>query len=62
MLLCDLACSFKYNKNQFTYYSNKLISPGKFIFEETDISSDANSEDLSDNLWELSKLIIDEKT
>ena len=61
LLLSDLACSTKYNKPGFNYYSNKIISSGKFIFEKTNISNDAQREDLSENLWELSKLIIDKK-
>ena len=62
MLLCDLVCSSKYNKYGFNYYSNKLISPGKFVFEKANISEEAMSEGLSNNLWELSKFIIDNKT
>ena len=62
MLLCDLVCSSKYNKYGFNYYSNKLISPGKFVFEKSNISEEAMSEGLSNNLWELSKFIIDNKT
>ena len=62
MLLCDLVCSSKYNKYGFNYYSNKLISSGKFIFEKSNISEEAMSEGLSNNLWKLSKFIIDNKT
>ena len=62
MLLCDLVCSSKYNKYGFNYYSNKLISPGKFVFEKANISEEAMSEGLSNNLWKLSKFIIDNKT
>ena len=60
-LLCDLACLCKYDKPGFNYYSNKIISSGKFIFEKTEISKDAQREDLSDKLWELSKSLIDKK-
>ncbi len=59
LLLSNLACLSKYRKLGFNYYSNKIISSGKFIFEKTDISNDAQREDLSDNLWELSKSLID---
>lgn len=59
LLLTNLACSNKYNNPNFNYYSNRIISSGKFIFEKTDISHDAQREDLSDNLWELSKSLID---
>ncbi len=61
LLLSDLACSTKYKKPGFNYYSNKIISSGKFVFEKTDISNDAQREELSDNLWELSKFIIDKE-
>jgi len=59
LLLSNLACLCKYRKPGFNYYSNKIISSGKFIFEETDISNDAQRGDLSDNLWELSQSLID---
>ena len=58
LLLSNLACLCKYRKPGFNYYSNKIISSGKFIFEKSDISNDAQREDLSDNLWELSKSLI----
>ncbi len=59
LILSNLACLCKYKKPGFNYYSNKIISSGKFIFEKTDISNDAKREDLSDNLWDLSKSLID---
>ena len=59
LLLSNLACLSKYRKPNFSYYSNKIISSGKFIFEETDISNDAQRGDLSDNLWDLSQYLID---
>ena len=59
MLLSDLVCSSKYNKFDFSYYSNKIISPGKFIFEKSTISKEAESEHLSNKLWELSKSLIE---
>ena len=59
LLLSNLACLSKYTKPGFNYYSNKIISSGKFIFEETEISNDAQRGDLSDDLWELSKSLID---
>ena len=58
MLLCDLVCSCKYNKSNFNYYSNKLISPGKFTFEKATISDEAQKEGLSNKLWELSNSLI----
>ena len=59
LLLSDLACLCKYKKPNFNYYSNKIVSSGKFIFDKADISYDAQREDLSENLWELSKSLID---
>tara|TARA_Y100001968_G_scaffold220360_1_gene203211 strand:- start:326 stop:1348 length:1023 start_codon:yes stop_codon:yes gene_type:complete len=61
LLLSDLACSTKYNKPGFNYYSNKIISSGKFIFDKTNVSNDAQSEDLSNKLWELSNTLINKK-
>ncbi len=58
MLLCDLVFSCKHNRYDFNYYSNKIISPGKFIFEETQISEEAQIEGLSNQLWGLSKSLI----
>ena len=62
MLLCDLVCLCKYNKTGFNFYSNKLISLGKFIFEKTNISDEAQRDGLSNKLWELSESIIDKKS
>ena len=59
LILSNLACISKYKKSGFNYYSNKIISSGKFIFEKSDISNDAQREDLSDHLWELSNFLID---
>ena len=59
LILSNLACLCKYRKPGFNYYSNKIISSGKFLFEETDISDEAQRGDLSDNLWELSQSLID---
>tara|TARA_B100001250_G_scaffold293929_1_gene255549 strand:+ start:346 stop:1365 length:1020 start_codon:yes stop_codon:yes gene_type:complete len=59
LLLSDLVFSCKYNKADFNYYSNKIISSGKFIFEKTNISDEAQIEGLSIKLWELSKSLID---
>ena len=61
IILCDLACSCKYNKFDFSYYSNKIISPGKFIFEKTNISDEAQREGLSNKLWDLSRDLIARK-
>ena len=61
MLLSNLACLSKYEKPGFNYYSNKLISLGEFIFEKTNISEEAQIEGLSNELWELSKSLINKK-
>ncbi len=58
MLLSDLVCSCKYNQSYFSYYSNKIVSLGKFIFEKTNISDEAKKDDLSNKLWELSESLI----
>ncbi|WP_269605131.1 SDR family NAD(P)-dependent oxidoreductase [Prochlorococcus marinus] len=59
LLLSNLACLCIYRIPGFNYYSNKIISLGKFIFEKTDISNDAQRGDLADNLWDLSQSLID---
>ena len=61
MLLSELVYSSKYNENDFNYYSNKIISLGKFVFEKTNISEEAQKEGLSNKLWELSKSLISNK-
>ncbi len=59
LLLAELTYLRKYKRPGFNYYSNKIISSGKFIFEKTDISKDAQREDLAEKLWDLSKSLID---
>ncbi len=59
LILSNLACLCKYRKPGFSYYSNRIISSDKFIFEETEISNDAQRGELSDRLWELSQSLID---
>ena len=61
MLLSELVYSSKYNENDFNYYSNKIISLGKFVFEKTNISEESQKEGLSNKLWELSKSLISNK-
>ena len=61
MILSDLVSSCKYNKPYFEYYSNKISSPGKFVFEKSNISEEAQKEGLSNRLWELSESLIDKK-
>ena len=61
LLLSELVCECKYKKLDFNYYSNKIISPGKFNFAKTNISEEAQIEGLSKKLWDLSQSIIDNK-
>ena len=61
MILSDLVSSCKYNKPYFEYYSNKISSPGKFVFEKSNISEEAQKQGLSNRLWELSESLIDKK-
>ena len=61
MILSDLVSSCKYNKPYFEYYSNKISSPGKFVFEKSNISEEAQKEGLSNRIWELSESLIDER-
>ncbi len=53
-LLCDLVLLEKYKENRFYFYSNKIVSLRKFIFERTSTSEESNIEGLSEELWELS--------
>ncbi len=62
ILLSELVCSSKYNKSEFNFYSNKLVSLGKFVFEKTNISEEANREGLSKRLWDLSKSLVESKS
>ena len=62
LLLCDLVNLDEYNQSEFQYYSNKIISLGKFIFEKTNISDEAEEEVLSHHLWELSDSLISNYT
>tara|TARA_Y100001968_G_scaffold7008_1_gene6076 strand:- start:165 stop:1013 length:849 start_codon:yes stop_codon:yes gene_type:complete len=61
LLLSELVCSSKYNRADFNFYSNKLVSLGEFVFEKTNISEEAQIEGLPNRLWELSKSLIDNK-
>tara|TARA_Y100001968_G_scaffold251151_1_gene236327 strand:+ start:557 stop:1582 length:1026 start_codon:yes stop_codon:yes gene_type:complete len=60
-ILSQLVCEEKYNKSGFNYYSNKIVSLGKFVFEKTNISDEAQADGLSNKLWELSHFLIDNK-
>ena len=54
-----VALVFQINISGSVVENDKIISLGKCIFEKSDISNDAQREDLSDHLWELSNLLID---
>ena len=58
----DLVLSDKYNSYGFNYYSNRIISPGKFVFDKSNISEEAQSKDLSNILWKLSQSLIENVT
>tara|TARA_B100000965_G_scaffold222313_1_gene186011 strand:- start:621 stop:1640 length:1020 start_codon:yes stop_codon:yes gene_type:complete len=60
-LLTNLVCLSSYNKSNFNYYSNKILSPGKFAFEQTDISEEAQRDGLPNKLWRLTQSLIDTK-
>ena len=55
MLLSQLVISDNYKDINFSYYSNKIISIGKFVFEKTNISKEAQREGIANKLWELSE-------
>ena len=57
-LLSQLAILDKYNKPGFNYYSNKIIKPGKFTFEKTKTSHEAQIKELRQKLWLLSEELI----
>tara|TARA_Y100001968_G_scaffold45927_1_gene36033 strand:- start:334 stop:1353 length:1020 start_codon:yes stop_codon:yes gene_type:complete len=62
ILLSELVFSSKYNKSEFNYYSNKLVSLGEFVFEKSNISDEAQKEGLSNRLWDLSESLLKNKT
>ena len=61
ILLSQLVYEEKYNKPGFNFYSNKLIAPGKFVFETNNISDEAKMDLLPQKLWILSESLINKK-
>ncbi len=57
-LLCELVLLEKYKNNCFYFYSNKIVSLRRFIFERTSTSDESNVEGLSERLWELSDELV----
>tara|TARA_Y100001968_G_scaffold257396_1_gene244031 strand:- start:515 stop:1504 length:990 start_codon:yes stop_codon:yes gene_type:complete len=51
-ILSELADDSKFLSSSFKYFSNKLIRPGKKVFEESEISSEALDDNLSEELWD----------
>ncbi len=54
----QIATENKYEKVGFTYFSNKVVAPGKRIFEESQISNEASGENISRLLWERTNALI----
>ncbi len=44
-------------KKGFSFYSNRLISPGKFIFDEEKTSEESNIEYLAEELWKYTEAL-----
>ena len=59
-ILSDLVLEPKMNNLSFIYMSNKIISPGQKIFEETEISEEANNNEIAKKLWKISKGLIED--
>ena len=50
-LLMLLATDPKYSNIGFTFFSNKVIRPGKMLFEKSTISDEAHDNQLAQSLW-----------
>tara|TARA_Y100001968_G_scaffold74550_4_gene65982 strand:- start:834 stop:1841 length:1008 start_codon:yes stop_codon:yes gene_type:complete len=53
-ILADLSIEDEYDHDGFRYFSNRLVRPGKKVFEESRIGKEASDELLAFNLWEKS--------
>ena len=51
-ILSNLAEEEIYNNNSFIYFSNKIKYPGKKIFSQSEISSEASNDKLAEELWD----------
>lgn len=60
-LLADLTDRDNYEKNRFQYISNQLIRPGRHSFKETETSQEAQNKQLGEELWTLSKNLINQR-
>ena len=60
-LLADLTDGGNDEQNGFQYISNQLISPGRHIFKKTETSQEGENEKLGEELWTLSKDLIEHK-
>ena len=57
-ILTNLSVNPKYEENRFSFRSNRLIRPGKKIFEESEISKEAANNQLAKDLWDLSNSLL----
>ena len=60
-LLADLTDGGNDEQNGFQYISNQLIRPGRHIFKKTETSQEGENEKLGEELWTLSKDLIEHK-
>ena len=59
-ILKSLIQDFSYKEPSFKYFSNSLVSPGKYNFQSSEISNEAKNDRLGEELWELSSQIINQ--
>lgn len=53
-LLADLATAASYGSSGFSYYVNRLLSPGRLHFESAEPSPEAQDDALAEALWSVS--------
>ena len=51
-ILASLAIDQQYSTRKFSYRSNRILRPGKKIFEESEISKEAHNDLIAKRLWE----------
>ncbi len=56
--LSELSMNDSYKSDIFNFYSNTLLSPGKFKFQLGEISQSASDDVLAENLWDISNRLI----
>ncbi|WP_320667990.1 SDR family NAD(P)-dependent oxidoreductase [Prochlorococcus sp. MIT 1307] len=54
-LLFKLATEPEYNEVGFSYFSNRILSPGRRSFDRSEISNEANQNNKAELLWEYTK-------